>query len=204
MTNNTLQFENMTIFKLLTLRYTLIYLHIPNPSCKLIKKVSFLLRLIICTQRRQAILYRKITVLTCETTNSNYWSKVADHSSELLKTNLTCAKGRLLWHNHSLLLFNPAPHMSPNMKPWKKGAVYLMCCKKESNDQCQSMGGPCTVGPILTSSQPSDLSNYRLFLRADRDDYQYMEKQRWISVEPYALINKASSPHITSNLTHTF
>lgn len=70
--------------------------------------------------------------------------------------------------------------MCLNMERWKKAASHLMRCKKRSDDLCLRMGSPCTVKPILTSSRPSDLSNYSLFLRADRGDYHYMEKSRWV------------------------
>ena len=63
-----------------------------------------------------------------------------------------------------------------------------MCCRKRSDDRCQRMGGPHAVKPILTSSQPRDLSNYSLLLRAGRRDYQYMEKERWVfQAEPFDL-----------------
>lgn len=62
--------------------------------------------------------------------------------------------------NHDLVLFNPTPFLatqivsvSLKVKPWKKGALYLMCCKKGSDDRCQRMGGPRTVKPILISAQ---------------------------------------------------
>lgn len=75
------------------------------------------------------------------------------------------------------------------MTRWKKGALYLMCWKKDSDDRCQRTRGPCTVKPILTSSQPSDWSNYSLFLRAGKGDYHYLEKE-WgfsFSAQPWAL-----------------
>lgn len=111
------------------------------------------------------------------TCTQNNWLKLADHCSELFATNNPCLRPELslpfCCDNHILLLFNPAlflatqiASMSLNMKPWKKGALYLIFCKKKgSDDLCQSMGGTCYVKPILTSSsQPSDLSNYSLFL----------------------------------------
>lgn len=88
-----------------------------------------------------------------------------------------------LLFNPTLFLATQTVSMSLNMKPREEGTLYLMCCKKESDDWCQRMGGPRNVKPIFTSSQPSNLSNYSLFQRADRGDYQYIEKERWFFSE---------------------
>lgn len=64
---------------------------------------------------------------------------------------------------------------------------------------------PCTVEPILTSTQPGDLSNYSLFLRADRADYQCVEKERCFFSGALCLERReASSTYTFSNLTHIF
>lgn len=63
------------------------------------------------------------------------------------------------------------------MKQQKKAALYLIYYNKWSEDRCQRSWGPRTVKPIFTF-QPSDLTNYSLFLRADRGDYQHTMKER--------------------------
>lgn len=76
------------------------------------------------------------------TCTQNNWLKLADHCSELFATNNPCLRPELslpfCCDNHILLLFNPAlflatqiASMSLNMKPWKKGALYLIFCKKK-------------------------------------------------------------------------
>ncbi len=52
-----------------------------------------------------------------------------------------CDNHSLLLFNRSLLLATQIASMSRNMKPWEK-RISIMCSKKGSDDQCQSMWGP--------------------------------------------------------------
>lgn len=73
-----------------------------------------------------------------------------------------------------------------------------MCLKKKSDDQCLRMGGPCSVKPIVTSSQPWDLSNYSLAFRAYRGDYRYMERgRRFLSLALYHSLQSMKPPLLT-------
>lgn len=149
--------------------------------------------------------YRSIRAVTARLCNSFFPQAVNNHMCDVWskQTKLLIEDGRslfravseqfnlrwkacifpisLLWQLQCLatvFLATQIVSVSFNMKPQKKAALYLIYCNKGSEDRCPRMGGPRTVKPIFTS-QPSDLSNYSLFLRADRGDYQYTENERW-------------------------
>lgn len=69
----------------------------------------------------------------------------------------------------------------------RSSILYLMCCKKGSDDRCQRVGGLCAVKPIFTSSQPSNLSNYRLVVQLTGETTSTQKRRAGFQVEPYAL-----------------
>ena len=69
-----------------------------------------------------------------------------------------------------------------------------MCCKKEPDDGCHRLGSYHTVKPIVTLSQPSDLSNYSPTVGT----YRYKERVRWfLSGALYLSLQSIKPPLLT-------